>query len=373
MYKVILWALVALLAVACQSDPSPADTPQDDTDTLATARLRYPGEVHLKNVRQLTFEGNNAEAYFSYDNQKLVFQRTTMDERVPCDQIFVGDIPTGDEPFDFKMVSTGLGRTTCAYFYPDNQRVVYASTHLADSNCPPEIDRSKVRKYVWPIYDTYEIFVYDPATGTHTQLTENEYYDAEATLSPKGDRMVFTSDRSGDLELYTMKLDGSDVQQVTDGLGYDGGAFFSRDGEWLVFRASRPQTAAAKKEYKDLLSQGMVAPSQMELYVCRPDGSALRQVTRLGKANWAPFFHPDGKRIIFASNHASASGRLFNLFMINVDGTGLQQITFDNEFDAFPMFSFDGKHLVWCSNRNNGDTRDTNIFIAEWVENPKGE
>jgi Tol biopolymer transport system component len=213
--------------------------------------------------------------------------------------------------------------------------------------------------------------VYNPATGDHTQLTDNDYYDAEATVSPTGDKVVFTSDRSGDLELYTMNLDGSDVQQVTNGLGYDGGAFFSPDGEWLVFRASRPATPEAQQEYKDLLAQGMVAPSDMEVYVCRTDGSEMTQVTSLGKANWAPFFHPDGKRILFASNHASETGRLFNLYMINVDGTGLKQITFDNEFDAFPMFSPDGKQLVWCSNRNNGDSRDTNIFIADWVENPE--
>lgn len=366
--KIQWWALTALIGLsACGSDAEPA---QNSTEIPVQDTLRYANEVHLQNVRQLTFGGDNAEAYFSFDNKKLTFQRTTKDAAIPCDQIFVGDIPGAGEAFEYEMVSTGLGRTTCAYFYPDNQQVIYASTHAADSNCPPEIDRAKIRKYVWPIYDTYEIFVYNPATGEHTQLTDNNYYDAEATLSPKGDMVVFTSTRSGDLELYTMDLDGSNVQQVTDGLGYDGGAFFSPDGEWLVFRASRPATPETEKEYKDLLAQGMVAPSDMEVYVCRPDGSELKQVTNLGKANWAPFFHPDGKRILFSSNHASETGRLFNIFMINVDGTGLQQITFDDEFDAFPMFSFDGKHLVWCSNRNNGDTRDTNIFLAEWVENP---
>lgn len=362
------WVITGLLALmACNSGGSDeaavAETPTTDT-------LRYAEEVHLRNVQQLTFGGDNAEAYFSFDGKSLVFQRTTRDSVVPCDQIFMGAIPAAGAPFEFTMVSTGAGRTTCAYSYPDNQQVIYASTHMADSACPPEIDRAKVRKYVWPIYNTYELFVYNPVTGEHTQLTDNAFYDAEATVSPRGDKVVFTSDRSGDLELYTMNLDGSDVKQITDGLGYDGGAFFSPDGEWLVFRASRPATAETQQEYKDLLAQGMVAPSDMEVYVCRTDGSELTQVTNLGKANWAPFFHPDGKRILFASNHASETGRLFNLYMINIDGTGLKQITFDGEFDAFPMFSPDGSKLVWCSNRNNGDTRDTNIFIADWVENP---
>lgn len=366
-----LGLLSFMILGACSSEPS-TETPSATADpTTVTETLRYDQEVHLKNIRQLTFGGDNAEAYFSFDNQKLTFQRTTKDDQVPCDQIFVGDIPAAGDAFEFEMVSTGSGRTTCAYFYPDNQKVIYASTHLADSNCPPEVDRAKIRKYVWPIYDSYEIFVYDPASGEHTQLTDNNYYDAEATLSPKGDKIVFTSTRSGDLELYTMDLDGSHVQQVTDGLGYDGGAFFSPDGEWLVYRASRPATPEKQQEYQDLLAQGLVAPSEMEVFVCRPDGSELRQVTDLGKANWAPFFHPDGERILFSSNHASESGRLFNIYMINLDGSGLTQITHDDEFDAFPMFSFDGKHLVWCSNRNNGDTRDTNIFLAEWVENPE--
>jgi Tol biopolymer transport system component len=221
-------------------------------------------------------------------------------------------------------------------------------------------------KYIWPIYDTYDIFTADLNGKQLKQLTYEPGYDAEPTVSPKGDKIVFTSTRSGDLELYTMNIDGTDVKQITFDLGYDGGAFFSPDGSKLVFRASRPKTPEEIKEYKDLLAQGLVQPTNMEIYVCNADGSDLKQITNLGNANWAPFFHPSGQKIIFSSNHKSH--RSFNLFMINLDGTGLEQITYDSVFDAFPMFSFDGKKLIFSSNRNNNGTRDTNLFIADWVD-----
>ena len=222
--------------------------------------------------------------------------------------------------------------------------------------------------YVWPIYESFDIFTADLEGNVLSQLTQSPGYDAEATVSPQGDKIVFTSTRSGDLELWTMNMDGSDQQQVTKGLGYDGGAFFSPDGTKLIFRASRPETEAEQKEYKDLLARGLVMPTNMELYVCNVDGSELRQITELGNANWAPFFHPSGEKVIFSSNHKSERGFPFNLFMINVDGTGLEQITFDEQFDSFPMFSYDGKKLIFSSNRNNGGTRNTNLFIADWVD-----
>jgi Tol biopolymer transport system component len=199
-------------------------------------------------------------------------------------------------------------------------------------------------------------------------LIKSPGYDAEATVSPNGDLIVFTSDRTGDLELFTCNIDGSNVKQITIGLGYDGGAFFSPDGKKLVFRSSRPKTPEDIKEYKDLLKEGLVAPTQMEIYTCNVDGSDLRQITNLGKANWAPFFHPSGEKIIFSSNHASTRGFEFNLYMINLDGTGLERITYDHVFDSFPMFSYDGKKLIFSSNRNNGGTHDTNMFIADWVD-----
>jgi TolB protein len=366
-----LTILISILIISCNGNETTTPTNEPSSvkeDNPVSDTLRFPQEKHLKNIRQLTFGGDNAEAYFSFDNKSLVLQITNPKENIPCDQIFYGKIPTDNGPFDVTRVSNGEGRTTCAYFLPGDKKIIYASTYLSGKECPPIPDMRKLKKYVWPVYNTFEIFVKDLETGEEVQLTDNDYYDAEATVSPDGKKVVFTSTRSGDLELYTMDLDGSNVQQVTTGLGYDGGAFFTPDSKQLIFRASRPQTEEEQKEYKDLLSQGLVAPTNMELYICNADGSDLRQITHLGKANWAPFMHPSGKKVIFSSNHASESGREFNLFMVNLDGTGLEQITYDAVFAAFPMFSYDGKYLVFASNRNNGGGRDTNLFIAEWVD-----
>ena len=367
----LLMALGMSLLAACA--PTSTSSQEQGHDPSSEAQpegiLHYPAEKHLANVRQLTFGGDNAEGYFSFDDQSLTLQRTHESEGIPCDQIFYGKLPTeANEPFDLKLVSTGTGRTTCSFFMPDDQRIIFASTHQADEACPPNPDRAKIRKYVWPIYSTFELYVSDLQGNVLQRLTENEYYDAEATLSPNRDKIVFTSTRNGDLDLYTMDIDGSHVKQVTFGLGYDGGAFFSPDGSKLIFRASRPQTEEAQQEYKDLLAQGLVAPSDMELYTCNVDGSDLKQITQLGKANWAPYFHPSGEKIIFSSNHASESGRQFNLYLINLDGSGLEQVTFGEEFESFAMFSYSGDKLVFASNRNNGGTRETNLFLADWVE-----
>nr|MDQ3073358.1 hypothetical protein [Bacteroidota bacterium] len=319
-----------------------------------TDPLRYPEEKHLANVKQLTFGGNNAEAYFSFDNSAITFQSDYAGWGNKCDQIFLFEFAEGNMKSNRpKLISTGMGRTTCAYFMPGDSEVLYASTHHYDSACPPVPAPRADKKYVWPIYPSFDIFVADRNGKVTRQLTSTPGYDAEATVSPKGDKIVFTSMRSGDLELYTMNIDGSDIKQITKELGYDGGAFFSPDGEMLVFRSSRPQTEEEKNEYRALLQQGLVMPTQMELYVCNVDGTGLRKVTSLGKANWAPFFHPSGKKIIFASNHAAPRGYQFNLYMINIDGTGLEKITYDPVFDAFPMFSPDGKKIIFSSNRFN--------------------
>ncbi len=331
--------------------------------------LRYPEEKHLKNVRQLTFGGDNAEAYWSFDDRYLVFQATNPEWGAECDQIFYMDTKNPPEKGEVpKMLSTGKGRTTCSYFMKGNKKIVYASTHEDDPACPPTPERRADGKYVWPIFEGFDIYVADLDGNTTKKLTDTPGYDAEATLSPKGDKIVFTSIRSGDLELYIMDADGSNVSQITNELGYDGGAFFTPDGEQLIFRASRPKTPEAIAEYKQLLSEGVVKPTEMELFMVNVDGTNLRQITNLGNANWAPFMHPSGKKILFSSNHKSKRGFPFNLFMINTDGTGLEQITFDQTFDSFPMFSYDGKKIVFASNRNNGGTRDTNLFIADWVE-----
>lgn len=325
-------------------------------------------ENHLKNLKMLTHGGDNAEAYFSFDGKFAAFQSNNAKWGLNCDQIFNLDLKKAEKDSTYKppMISNGKGRTTCSYYLKDNKHILYASTYKGGDACPlaPETKG----RYLWAVYKDFDIYIADLKGNITSQLTNTDGYDAEATVSPKGDKIVFTSDRSGDLELWTMDIDGKNQKQITTGLGYDGGAFFSPDGKRLVFRASRPTSEEEIKEYKDLLLQGLVAPTTMEIYTCNVDGSELKQVTHLGKANWAPFFHPSGKKIIFSSNHHSSKGYDFQLFMINEDGTGLEQITTESKFNAFPMFSPNGKQLIFSSNRNNGGTRDTNLFIADWVD-----
>jgi len=316
------------------------------------------GEKHFKNVRMLTNGGENAEAYYSFDGKKLVFQSTV--DSMKCDQIFTMNVDGSEK----QMVSTGNGRTTCAYFYPDETKIIYASTHHHNVDCPPPPDRSK--GYVWKLYETFDVFLKDG--NELKQLTNTDGYDAEATVSPKGDKIVFTSLREGDPEIYTMNLDGSEQTRLTFEKGYDGGAFFSPDGNKIVFRASRPVTEDQLADYNDLVTNGYVRPSALEIFVMDADGKNMKQVTNLGKASFAPFFHPSGKKIIFSTNYNGDNPRDFNLWMVNVDGTELERITYNSSFDGFPMFSPDGKYLVFGSNRFNSKETDTNIFIAEWVE-----
>ena len=327
-------------------------------------------EVHLRNIKQLTFGGDNAEAYFSPCGKYLVFQSNNPAWGLDCDHIFFMDIEdAADNPsYEPVMISNGQGRTTCSYFMPGGDRIVYASTHEGNAKCPHTPDLRRDGKYLWPIFDTYNIYTANRDGGDLKKLTDNKGYDAEATVSPDGQWVVFTSLRSGDLELWLMRPDGSDLRQVTDRLGYDGGAFFSPDSKKLVFRSSIFKNEKEIEDYKNLLKEGLVAPTNMEIFVCDIDGSNLKQVTNLGKANWAPFFHPSGEKILFSSNHHSERGWDFQLYMVDLDGTNLKKITHESIFNAFPMFSPDGKRLVFSSNRNNGGTRDTNIFIADWVD-----
>ncbi len=336
-----------------------------ETNPSSDSLVQYPEEKHFKNTRQLTFGGDNAEAYFSFDGKQISWQKTNPKENIHCDQIFTSPIEGALIP---KLVSTGKGRTTCAYFMKGDKEILYASTHLGGDSCPPEPDKKKIGKYVWPLYPSYDIFIADLNGKIIKQLTHSPGYDAEATVSPKGDQIIFTSMRNGDIDLYTMNIDGSNVKQITNTLGYDGGANFSPDGKKIIFRASRPTTEAEVKEYKDLLAQNLVAPTHMELFTCNADGSDMKQITKLGGANWAPYFHPSGKKIIFSSNYQYERGFPFNLYLINLDGTGLEKVTHDGTFDAFPMFSPDGKKFIFSSNRNNHGTHDTNLFIADWAE-----
>ena len=318
------------------------------------------GEKHLANIRQLSFGGENAEAYFSYDCKKLIFQSTR--DGYDCDQIFTMNI----DGSDVKLVSTGKGRTTCSYIVPNKESIIYSSTHLGSPDCPPVPGHEQ--GYVWPLYKTFDIFAADIDGSNLTRLTSTDGYDAEGTISPDGKKIVFTSVRDGDLEIYTMNVDGTDVKRLTHKKGYDGGPFFSFDNKKIVYRAHYPTSDEELANYEMLLSQGLVRPTELEIYVMDADGSNQTQVTDNHAANFGPYMHPNGRQIIFASNLADPKGRNFDLFIINVDGSGLEQITFNSTFDGFPMFSHDGKTLVFASNRNAKVRGETNVFIADWIE-----
>ncbi|SDR73354.1 WD40-like Beta Propeller Repeat [Formosa sp. Hel1_31_208] len=370
--KYIFLILITVLFLSCKTDTKTTTKVEQDLNSetveAVTDSLIYPEEKHFKSIRQVTFGGDNAEAYWSFDDQQLVFQSNNAAWNVGCDQMFLMNAnETFTDSIAPPMISTGKGRTTCAYFLPDNKHIIYASTHLKQDVCP-DTPLRKNGKYIWPIYDSYDIFMADLEGNIIKQLTNEIGYDAEPTVSPKGDKIVFTSTRSGDLELYTMNIDGSNVKQITNELGYDGGAFFSPDGTKLIFRSSRPKTEQEIKEYKDLLAEGLVEPTEMELYICNADGSDLRQLTDLGNANWSPFFHPSGEKILFSSNFEAERGFPFNLYLIDLDGKNLERVTHGETFDAFPVFSNNGKYLAFSSNRNNGGGRDTNLFIAEWQD-----
>lgn len=340
----------------------PAPQPSDVSTPVVTDRgAAFEEEVRFDRATQLTFGGENAEAYFSFDGTQLIFQSTR--DGVPCDQIFTMKL----DGSDLQLVSTGDGRTTCGYFTPNADAIVYASTHLGAAECPPP--PSFELGYVWAIYDTYDIFRASPDGSGVTRLTETDGYDAEATIGPDG-RIVFTSVRHGDMEIYSMNPDGSDVRRLTNRQGPDGGPFFSPDGSKIIFRGREIPDGPEHDDYKRLLDQGLWRPTELELFVMNADGSGLRAVTDLGGASFGPFWHPDGQRIIFSSNWHNPDGRNFDLFIINLDGTGLEQVTFNESFDGFPMFSPDGGHLVFASNRHASTEGETNVFIADWDELP---
>ncbi|NIW35173.1 MAG: hypothetical protein GWN32_00910 [Gemmatimonadetes bacterium] len=328
--------------------------------SAGSSDLLQPEEVNLADARQLTFHGENAEAYFSANDQYLILQSTHGEYE--CDQIFTIPVSGGE----MKLVSTGEGRTTCGYFFPSGDRIVYASTHHHELSCPPPPDYSQ--GYVWALYPEYDIFAADRNRDNLRQLTDTWRYDAEATISRDGTKIVFTSLRSGDLEIYTMDADGSNVVQLTDELGYDGGPFFSYDGSKIVYRAYHPDDEQEIADYNALLESNLIRPSRLDIYVMDADGSNKRRLTDNGAANFAPYFFPDGERIIFSSNLHDPGGRNFDLYLIGVDGEGLERVTYHDDFDGFPMFNSDGSKLVWASNRNQAKEGDTNIFIADWVE-----
>lgn len=345
----VMKGLVAMVVLnGCGGSPPPVIIPPE------------AGEVRLANIRQITYGGNNAESYFSRSGKQLIFQRQELVD-AGCDQQYIINIDgTG-----MRRVSNGLGRTTCGYFYDDDRRIFYSSSFKHSPDCPAPPDRS--RGYVWPL-GHLEIYSSRTDGSDLRQLTDNGAYNAEGTLSPDGKTIIFTSTKDGDIELYTMNLDGSNIRRLTNRVGYDGGAFFSPDGRQIVWRAGYPSTAADSADYLSLLSQRLVRPSRVELWIANADGTNPRQITRLGGANFAPFFHPDGRRIIFSSNYENPRSRNFDLYLVGIDGSGLQKITSHPDFDGFPVFSPDGRKLVWASNRNPVKEGETNLFIADWVE-----
>jgi len=314
--------------------------------------------AHFGNILQLTRGGQNAEAYWSPDGKRLIFQSTR--KGYDCDQIFIMNADGSNQ----KLVSTGKGRTTCGYFLADGKHIVYASTHAAGEACPPSPDRSK--GYVWGVFPGYDIYLATDDGRIQKKLTDAPGYDAEATVNWKTGKIVYTSLASGDLDLWTMQPDGSHKQQITRSTGYDGGAAFSRDGSKLVWRANHPKTPETMTRYKDLLAENLTAPMKMELMIADADGKNARQITNFGCASFAPSFTPDGKKIIFSSNKNECDSRHFELFLINVDGTGLEQVTNFGGFTSFAEFSPDGKKLVFCSDRDAKERYEFNIFTADW-------
>jgi Tol biopolymer transport system component len=367
-------AVAAVLFAACASSPDRGEVVGLDDVTPAilagTPVAALPNEPRLRNVRQLTFEGENAEAYWSNDGTKLVLQRRT--QGMAADQIYVIDLASGQ----MQQVSTGTGRTTCSYFLQGDQQIVFASTHHF-GDAPPVVKRTR-QGYLWDIHREYDLFVVDVDGKNLRQLTKEPGYDAEATVCPKTGDLVFTSVRDGDLELYICKADGSNVQRVTNRPGYDGGAFFSHDGTKLVLRSAYPRDDKQASEDQELLGQQLVRPSNMEITVCNRDGSGFRKVTNNGAANFAPFWLPGDKRIIFSSNFRGmekmkqtgdhTQARNFELFVMDEDGGNVEQVTDNPEFDGFPMFSPCGRYLVFASNRYGKKQGDTNVFVAEWVK-----
>ncbi len=322
-----------------------------------------PEEVHLADLHRLTHGGQNAEAYWSFDGAQLSFQARGPGEQ--CDRIYRMSLSGGDPV----PVSSGKGATTCAHFLPGDRELIYASTHLGGLACPPRPDMSQ--GYVWALYQDYDIFRARADGGGPVRLTDTPGYDAEGTVCSKDGSIVFTSVRDGDLELYRMDADGKNVRRLTDTPGYDGGAFFNADCSKIVWRASRPKPGAELDEYRRLLAQGLVKPTKLEIYVANADGSDARQITYLGAASFAPFFFPNGKRVIFSSNYGDPKEREFDLWAVNVDGTGLERVTFAPGFDGFPMFSPDGKRLAFSSNRAfQPGAHQTDVYVARWIDGP---
>lgn len=344
-------ACILVFAAVAFQDPNPKP------DSVSVPDCVW--EKHLKNVRQLTFGGQNAEAYWNIDGTKLIYQ--TQQPGFPDEQIFTMNADGSNKT----LVSTGKGRCTCSYFSPDGQFIYFSSTHERDPGPQPKVDMSK--GYVWMVNPNYAMYRARPDGSEITPIVKLNGYVAETTIAPNGKYLVFDSDFEGDLDIYRANLDGSHIQRLTNVVGYDGGPFISWDSKKIVYRRGEITFRKEIDDYRQLLAQHLVRPTKLEIWVMDADGSNKRQVTHLNAASFAPFMHPDGKRIIFSSNYGDPKGREFDLFVINLDGTGLERVTYMPQFDGFPMFSRDGRKLVFCSNRYGSQPHETNVFVADWV------
>jgi Tol biopolymer transport system component len=321
---------------------------------LFSKNLIFKGEEkYISNLKKLTKGGDNAEAYFSWDDKYLIFQ--SIKKPYKCDQIFIMDINGKNK----KLVSTGFGRTTCSYFLPDNEKIIYSSTHHLSKECP-EVPKLNLKRYYWTIFD-YEIYLAKRNGEIIRKLTNNPEYDAEGVVSKNG-KIVFTSFRDGDIGIYMMDTLGN-VKKIINEFGYEGGPWFSPSGDKIVFRAFYPENEEEKEKYVELLEKRVVSPPYMEIFIIDTTGENLRKITDFKKICFAPSWHPSGEYIIFSANLENPWN--FDLYIIGIDGKGLERITYYEGFDSFPMFSHDGKKLVFCSNRG-GKKGETNVFICDW-------
>lgn len=355
-----LWtvALAAAASAAAAGTAKPAFRPVPPSAVAQDSLIRA-GEDHFAHLWQLTFGGQNAEAYWSADGTRLIFQ--AMAGEAKCDQQYEYDLATGE----VTRISNGTGRTTCGYFYDDDRRVLFASTQAGGEACPPDPDMS--HGYTWALYPTYDIWTCRPDGSDLQRFIDHPGYDAEGTMSVDGKWLVFTSKRDGDIDLYKIRMDGTGLTRLTDSVGYDGGAFFSHDGKRIVWRTYRSDDPAYVDSFRQLLDQDLVRPSKMDIWVMNADGTGQKRLTDKPGASFAPFFTPDDRRILYASNWENPRSRNFDLYLIDAESGGEPvPVTRDPDFDGFPMFSPDGRWLVFCSNRGGKVAGETNIYLAEW-------